>query len=214
MKVADPETGKSAEDVPEIKVADPETGKSAEDVPEIKEADVETAKSAEDIPEAKKGDYRIGGGDILEIMTWKEPDFSRELLFRIYGKITFPLLDDIKVAGFTPMQVKKHIENRLKSFVSHPIVNITVKSPQSQKFYILGEISGTGQYDLVKNLTVLQAFALAGGFTEWASKKEIILVRQEDGKEKIIRINYKNIARGKDFSQNILIKADDTIIVP
>ena len=72
----------------------------------------------------------------------------------------------------------------------------------------------TGQYPLVKHLTVLQAFALAGGFTEWASKKEIILLRHEDGKDEIYRINYKNIVKGKDLSQNIKLKADDTIIVP
>jgi polysaccharide export outer membrane protein len=61
---------------------------------------------------------------------------------------------------------------------------------------------------------VLQAFALAGGFTEWASKKEIILLRHEDGKDKIFRINYKNIVKGKDLRQNLKLKADDTIIVP
>ncbi len=66
----------------------------------------------------------------------------------------------------------------------------------------------------MKNLTVLQAFALAGGFTEWASKKEIILLRNENGKEKIIRVNYKKIVKGQDFSQNVKVKADDTIIVP
>ena len=57
-------------------------------------------------------------------------------------------------------------------------------------------------------------FALAGGFTEWASKKEIILLRNEGGKEKIYRVNYKDITKGKDLSQNIKLKADDTIIVP
>ena len=72
----------------------------------------------------------------------------------------------------------------------------------------------TGEYALVKHLTVLQAFALAGGFTEWASKNEIILLRHEDGEDKIFRINYKNIVKGKDLSQNIKLKADDTIIVP
>ena len=61
---------------------------------------------------------------------------------------------------------------------------------------------------------MLQAFALAGGFTEWASKKEIVLMRKEGGKEKIYRINYKNIIKGKDLSQNLKLKADDTIIVP
>ena len=159
--------------------------------------------------------YKIGSGDILEITTWKEPDFSMgDVLVRIDGKITFPLLGDIKVAGRTPLHVKKDIETRLMDFVESPVVTVTVRKSESQKFYILGEVVNTGEYNLIKDLTVLQAFALAGGFTEWASKKEIILMRNEDGKEKIYRINYKDIMKGKDFTQNIHIKANDTIIVP
>lgn len=159
--------------------------------------------------------YKIGNGDILEILTWKEPDFSREeVLVRIDGKISFPLLGDVQASGRTPLQVKKDIESGLKDFVDNPIVTVTVKNPESQKFYILGEVAKTGEYKLFKELTVLQAFALAGGFTEWASKNEIILVRNEDGKEKIFRVNYKDIVKGKDFRQNIQIKADDIIIVP
>ena len=159
--------------------------------------------------------YKIGSGDILEIVTWKEPDFSREeVLVRIDGNITFPLLGDIQASDRTPLQVKEEIEEGLKDFVDNPIVTVTVRNPGSQKFYILGEVVNTGEYDLIKDLTVLQAFALAGGFTEWASKKEIILLRREDGKDKIIRVNYKNIVQGKDFSQNIHLKANDTIIVP
>jgi polysaccharide biosynthesis/export protein len=159
--------------------------------------------------------YKIGSGDVLEIVTWKEPDFSRkEILVRIDGKISFPLLGDIQASGQTPLQVKKEIEKGLKDFVDHPIVTVTVRGPGSQKFYILGEVVNTGEYNLIKDLTVLQAFALAGGFTEWASKKEIILLRNENGKDKILTVNYKNIVGGKDFSQNIHIKANDTIIVP
>ena len=159
--------------------------------------------------------YKIGSGDVLEIITWKEEDFSREdILVRIDGMITFPLLDDIQAAGKTPLELKKDIETKLKEFLDNPVVTVNVINPLSQRFYILGEIVRTGEYQLVKKLTVLQAFALAGGFTEWASKKEIILLRIEDNKEKIIRVNYKNIIKGKDYSQNILIKADDTIIVP
>jgi polysaccharide export outer membrane protein len=159
--------------------------------------------------------YKIGSGDVLEIVTWKEPDFSRgEILVRIDGKISFPLLGDVQASGQTPLQVKKEIEKGLKSFVENPIVTVTIVNPGSQKFYILGEVARTGEYNLIKDLTVLQAFALAGGFTEWASKKEIILFRNENGKEKIIRVNYKNIIQGKDFSQNIHIKVNDTIIVP
>jgi polysaccharide export outer membrane protein len=164
---------------------------------------------------ASPNDYKIGAGDILEITIWKEPDLSRnEVLVRTDGKISFPLLNDVQAAGLTPLEMKSNMEAGLKEFISNPFATITVRSPGSQKIYILGEVRGTSEYPLTKNLTVLQAFALAGGFTEWASKKEIILMRKEGGKEKIYRINYKNIIKGKDLSQNLKLRADDTIIVP
>ena len=164
---------------------------------------------------SSSNEYKIGAGDVLEITIWKEPDLSREgVLVRTDGKISFPLLNDVQAAGLTPLEMKRNMEVGLKEFISNPFVTITVRSPESQKIYILGEVLNTGEYPLTKNLTVLQAFALAGGFTEWASKKEIILMRKEDGKEKIYRINYKNIIKGKDLSQNLKLKADDTIIVP
>jgi polysaccharide export outer membrane protein len=159
--------------------------------------------------------YQIGIGDILGITTWKEPDFSREnVLVRTDGKISFPLLNDFPAAGLSPVELKYNIEAGLKSFVSNPVVTVHIVDPVSQKFYILGEVLRTGEYPLVKHLTVLQAFALAGGFTEWASKKEIILLRHEAGKDKIFRINYKDITKGKDFKQNLKLRPDDTIIVP
>ena len=178
---------------------------------EKKTADVKQTWSAK----ASSNDYKIGSGDILEITIWKEPDLSRgAVLVRTDGKISFPLLNDVQAAGLTPMEMKKNMEAGLKEFISNPFVTVTVSTPDSQKIYILGEVMGIGEYPLTKNLTVLQAFALAGGFTEWASNKEIILMRKEGGKEKIYRINYKNIIKGKDLSQNIKLKADDTIIVP
>lgn len=159
--------------------------------------------------------YQIGIGDILGITTWKEPDFTREnVLVRTDGKISFPLLNDFPAAGLSPMELKYNLEAGLKSFVSNPVVTVHIVNPISQKFYILGEVMRTGEYPLIKHLTVLQAFALAGGFTEWASKKEIILLRHESGKDKIFRINYKDITKGKDFSQNLKLRTDDTIIVP
>jgi len=159
--------------------------------------------------------YKIGAGDMLKIITWKEEDFSlEEILVRIDGKITFPLLDDIQAAGLTPLKLKKDLEVKLKKYVAAPVVTVSVVNPNSKKFYVLGEVVRTGEYVLYKHLTVLQAFALAGGFTEWASKKEIILLRKVNGKDKILRINYKKIIKGEDFSHNVKLKADDTIIVP
>jgi polysaccharide export outer membrane protein len=159
--------------------------------------------------------YIIGAGDLLEIITWKEPDFTREeVLVRIDGMISFPLLNDVQAAGKTPLTLKSDIEAGLQDYVTTPVVTIHIKNPSSKKFYILGEVQRTGEYPLIKELTVLQAFALAGGFTEWASKKEILLFRKMSGKQKTFRINYKDIVKGKGIEQNLTIQANDTIIVP
>ena len=159
-------------------------------------------------------DYKIGAGDVFKIDVWKEPELSLEAsVVRIDGKITFPLLDDIQAAGLTTMALKAIIEKRLSDFVEAPQVTVTLINPGSQQYYILGEVNNTGEYPIGKQLTILQAFAIAKGFTEWASKKEIILFRRENGQERIIRVNYKDITKG-DFSNNVFIQADDTIIVP
>ncbi|PID78171.1 MAG: sugar ABC transporter substrate-binding protein [Deltaproteobacteria bacterium] len=159
-------------------------------------------------------DYIIGLGDVLDINVWKENDLTRNAVrVRLDGKITFPLLDDIKAAGKTTIELKKSIENKLGEYLESPSVTVTLIDATSQKFYILGEIMKTGEYPILKNLTVLQAFALAGGFTEWASKKEILLFRYENGVQKKIAINYKDIVKG-NFSENIPVKADDIIVVP
>jgi polysaccharide biosynthesis/export protein len=166
-------------------------------------------------PPSVAQEYRIGNGDILEIVTWKEPDFSRtEILVRLDGKISFPLLDDIQAAGRTPAELKNAIQSGLKAYVADPHVTVTIRDAGSQRFYILGEVARTGEYPIVKDLTVLQAFALAGGFTEWASKREIILFRREGDKENVIQVNYRDIVRDKSFKQNVMIQANDTIIVP
>ena len=158
--------------------------------------------------------YRIGVGDTLEIITWKEPDFTKEVLVRLDGRISFPLLGDVAAAGATPMELKEVIQQQASQYIASPVVTVSVKIPASKKFYILGEIVRTGEYPLNKELTVLQAFALAGGFTEWASKKEILLLRKEDGQDRVFRINYKAIVEDQDLSGNMKLRADDTIVVP
>jgi polysaccharide export outer membrane protein len=160
-------------------------------------------------------EYRIGAGDVLEISTWKEPDLSRrEVLVRVDGKISFPLIGDLQAAGLTPVELTDAIQKGLKEYVSSPVVTVTVINPASQRIYVLGEVQRTGEYPIGKNLTVLQAFALAGGFTQWAAKDEIILLRREGGREKIYKINYKDIVRGRDVETNIMLQANDTIVVP
>jgi polysaccharide export outer membrane protein len=159
-------------------------------------------------------DYKIGIGDTLNVSTWKEEDLSFDaLVVRNDGKITFPLLNDVQAAGRTTLELKKKIEEKLAEFVESPNVTVTLVNPGSQRYYVLGEVTAVGEYPLIKKLTVVQAFALARGFTEWAAKDEIILFRKEQGKEKMIKIDYDDIMKG-NLKNDILLQADDIIIVP
>jgi polysaccharide export outer membrane protein len=163
----------------------------------------------------QSAEYRIGGGDVLEIATWKEAELTRrDVLVRVDGKISFPLLGDIAAAGMTPVELTETIQKGLTKYVTAPVVTVTVTNPGSQRVYVLGEVVRTGEYPLTKNLTVLQAFALAGGFTQWAAKDEIILLRKDGSKERIFKINYKDIVKGRDVENNLTLQANDTIVVP
>jgi polysaccharide biosynthesis/export protein len=160
------------------------------------------------------GDYMVGKGDVLEVSVWREPMLSGETMVRSDGMISVALLGDIRAAGRTPMELKNEIQTRLKEFLGEPAVTVTVRTPASQKFYVVGEVKTPGEYNLVTDLTVVQGIARAGGFTEWASKDKILLLRKEDGMEKRIRVNYKEIVKGEDSSQNFILQVGDTIVVP
>ena len=164
--------------------------------------------------ENKRREYRIGIGDVLKITTWKEIDLSFETVFvRNDGKITIPLLDDIQAEGQTTMQLKQTIQEKLAEYIEAPTVTVILANPGSQKYYVLGEVQNVGEYPLSKKLTVVQAFALANGFTEWAAKDEIILFRRENGQGKMISIDYNDITDG-NLEGDLQLKADDIIIVP
>ncbi|MDZ7761104.1 MAG: polysaccharide biosynthesis/export family protein [Desulfovermiculus sp.] len=158
-------------------------------------------------------EYLIKKGDVLEINVWKEEELTRVLKVRVDGKISLPLVDDIQAAGRTPMDLKETIQEALTEYIEVPQVTVIVQE-QSGQYYLIGEVAGTGAYPLQRDLTVIQALAQAGGFTEWADKDSILLLRREQGEEKRIEVDYDAIVAGNPSHNNVLIQAGDTIIVP
>ncbi len=170
-------------------------------------------------PETKKptvvdSSYIIGPMDVLEIQVWKEPDFSRQVLVRPDGRITFPLIDDIQASGMTTLGLKALLTERLKGFVDSPEVTVIVIESRSKNFYIVGRVNQPGRYPLSPNMTVLQALSVAGGPIPLAHKDNIRIIRRSEGKEEILRFDYDKVISGKKLEQNILLEPNDTIIVP
>ncbi len=158
--------------------------------------------------------YVIGAQDVLDISVWKEPDVSRVVPVRPDGKISLPLLNDVQAAGLTPPQLAAQITDSLKKYVTTPQVTVIVATINSQRVYILGEVTRPGAYPILPGMSVLQALSSAGGFTQFAKIKSIFVRRFENGKEVKYPFSYKDVINGKKPEQDILLKAGDTIVVP
>src|SRR5271155_1120827 len=113
--------------------------------------------------------YIIGAQDVLDISVWKEPEVSRTVPVRPDGKISLPLLNDVQAAGLTPLQLAAQVTESLKKFVANPQVTIIVTTINSQRVYIMGEVTRPGAYPLLPGMTILQALSSGGGFTQYAS---------------------------------------------
>ena len=158
--------------------------------------------------------YLIGPNDILNIHIWREPELTRDVIVTPDGRITFPLIGNIVAQGLTVTELKKIITDKIKHYVSTPEVTVIVNESRSRTIYTIGKVNSPGPYPLAPNMTVLQALSTAGGFTEWADTKNILIVRREGNKEIQLRFNHKEFISGKKLEQNILLKPNDTIVVP
>ncbi len=164
-------------------------------------------------PQALPTDYVIGADDTIRISVWKEPDLNVALPVRPDGKISLPLLDDVSAAGLTPMQLAESIKEKLKKYIADPRVTVVVVAMNSRRIFVTGEVLHPGTMALLPNMTVLQALASAG-FTQFANVKKIYLLRNENGHQVKLPFNYKEVVKGNNPGQNIMLKPGDTLVVP
>jgi polysaccharide export outer membrane protein len=163
---------------------------------------------------AVKDEYRMGPGDILHVSVWNNEELTLDVMVRPDGKISLPLIQDVTAAGLTAEELRSIIEVRLKEYLIEPVVTATVKEVNYPKFFIMGEISKPGTYPLRERLTVLQAISLAGGFTQFATPRNIRLIRNNGSTRENIRINYYELIRSGDQDKNLFLVPGDTVIVP
>jgi polysaccharide biosynthesis/export protein len=159
-------------------------------------------------------DYVIGADDQLKIVFWRDDSLSGDVVVRPDGKISLTLLNDIQAAGLTPNQLRESLTTAAARYVTDPSVTVIVKSINSRKVYVTGQVNKPGPYLLNDNMTVLQMLAVAGGLQEWADANNILVMRTENGQTKSYKFNYKDVRKGKSLQQNIMLKPGDTIVVP
>jgi polysaccharide export outer membrane protein len=172
---------------------------------------VTAATSGVDVP----GDYIIGVEDVLGVVFWREQDknLTTDVVVRPDGKISVPMLNDLRAAGLTPEQLAASVQQAASKYIRDAAATVVVREIHSRKIFVIGEVTKPGTIQIGSELNVLQAIAEAGGFLEHAKKGNVVIVRNEGGREQRFKFNYKDVVAGKKLDQNIRLQPGDTVLV-
>ena len=155
----------------------------------------------------------IGPEDVLEISVWQDETMIKEVLVRPDGKISFPLIGDIKAEGYTVEAFQQKVEKKIREYVPKASVAVIVTTVSSPKVFVVGQITTPGVYIMGRPMRVMQALALAGGLTEFADRNDIIIIRNNN-EQTVLKFNYSEVKKGEKVEQNIVLQPGDTIVVP
>jgi polysaccharide biosynthesis/export protein len=156
--------------------------------------------------------YVIGPEDMVQISVWNNEALSRVVPVRPDGMISLPLLNDVPAAGRTPLELRQQLVKRLAEFVPSPEVSVIVTEVRSFKVSVLGQVNKPGRYDLKNRATVLDVLAMAGGFTEFASRSKITVLRNDGRAARRLPFNYDKVSEGSQ--SNLQVRPGDVVLVP
>lgn len=159
--------------------------------------------------------YRIGPGDVLRVVVWKEPDAGVDAVtVQLDGMVSLPLIGQVTAGGLTPIELQRSIAERFSSIILDPRVSVIVTETVNLKVYVLGEVRREGSLRLQTPLTVLQALAEAGGLTDYAHRKNIYILRKSGGRQLTLPFDYNAVVKGRKMEQNVTLLPGDTVVVP
>jgi polysaccharide export outer membrane protein len=164
-------------------------------------------------PANSAAEYRLGPEDVIDVFVWKEPDLTTNgIVVRTDGKISLPLANELDASGKTAIELQKEITERLRRYITDPVVNVMVKQINSLKISVLGEVRKPDVYRIKNRVTVLDAIAMAGGFTDLARPNRVIVLRTTAAGPQRIKVDIKQ-AVGEGHSSVFYLQPLDTVYV-
>lgn len=166
---------------------------------------------------AENTDYRLQPTDVITITVHGQPDLTTKTRVTSDGQITFPLIGKIAVQDLTVQELELKVKTLLeKDYLVSAQVLVFIEQYHPRQVSVMGEVNTPGKYDMPgeKDLTLMQAVAMAGGFTKHADITKTKVMRMENGEKKNIIVNAKDITEKGDQDKDIVLKPDDIVFVP
>jgi polysaccharide export outer membrane protein len=164
--------------------------------------------------QASTPEYKVQAGDTIDVSVWKEEDLKLTAVIRPDGKFSFPLAGEVQASGRTATEIRSDIENRLKVYISDPVVTVSVPIVDGNRIYVIGQVTKPGMFVMNPRVNVVQALSLSGGTTPFAKLDDILVIRTVNGVQRAIPFRYSLVTSGKDLSQNIMLESGDVVLVP
>jgi polysaccharide export outer membrane protein len=169
-----------------------------------------------DLPEAAEDATKravLGVGDEIQIIVWRRDDLNRKLRIAPSGRIFFPLVGEIQAEGLSTDQLRLEITEGLSRHFLDPQVNVEVETYRNRRFYVLGEVRKPGVFIIEDSASVVEAIALAGGFTLEAKTDNVILVRKAPDYLELRALNIDALLEKADMTQNVFLQRGDIVYV-
>jgi polysaccharide biosynthesis/export protein len=166
-------------------------------------------------PAAPDAPYTVKPGDTLTVSVWKEPELQHRVLVEPDGTFSFPLCGLIDARNKTVAQLQQEISQHLGRFITDPVVTVSLQKISGNRVYVIGQVTKPGAFIVNPRVDVMQAIAMAGGTTPFASLGNIKIIRRTaDGGQEALPFNYNDVVHGNDLSQNVTLEAGDVVVVP
>jgi polysaccharide biosynthesis/export protein len=163
---------------------------------------------------AQEAAYSVKPGDLLQVSVWKEPELQRPVLVRPDGAFSFPLAGEVDARGKSISDLQKLLTERLRKYISDPVVTVSVQEVRGNKVYVIGQVNKPGEFIVNPSVDVMQALSMAGGGTAFASLGNIVVLRRKSGQQTAIPFKYTEVLKGRELEQNIMLEAGDVVVVP
>lgn len=158
-------------------------------------------------------DTTLGPGDVFEIRVFRQEDMTGTYSVSAEGSISFPLVGVVQVEGKTPADIEAELRDRLADgYLRDPQVSVLVKEYKSKKISVFGQVRKPGTLAYVEGMTVIDALAQAGGFTDMARKNAVTVTRKSGDTKTNYTVPVEDIGTGK--ADNFYVRPGDVVFVP